>query len=138
MAHVALIACSSQKLEHPAPALDLYQGALFKKSRAYAERRGVDAIFILSAKHGLVPAKQVIAPYNETLNEKGAREIQAWADRVRRQLAAVADLQRDHFTILAGEKYRRGLVQHLSRFEVPLLGLKIGEQLQRLDELCSR
>ena len=60
MSRIALIACSSKKLEHPAAALDLCQGSLFTKSRAYAERLGVDGIHILSAKYGLVPADTVI------------------------------------------------------------------------------
>lgn len=55
-------------------------------------------------------------------------------------LAAVQDaawkLDRDLvkllLIILAGDKYRRGLLPHLTSYELPLEGLRIGEQLQFL------
>lgn len=61
-----------------------------------------------------------------------AAAVRAWAERVRGQLAARYDLARDHFIFLAGEKYRRYLAPHLASYEVPMEGLRIGEQLQFL------
>lgn len=49
------------------------------------------------------------------------QEDESWADR---------------FTILAGAKYRKYLMPHLEHAHVPLEGLGIGKQLQRLDALC--
>ena len=125
-----------QETRDPARARDLYQSALFEKSLAYGERLRPDAMFILSAKHGLLPVDRVIAPYDETLNTKGAAAIQDWAGRVLKDLQRVSDIPRDRFTVLAGEKYRKYLVPHLEHVEVPLEGLPIGKQLQRLDQLC--
>jgi hypothetical protein len=66
MKRVVLVACASKKLGRAAPARELYQSALFQKSLAYAERLGPDAIFILPAKHGLLAADEVLAPYDVT------------------------------------------------------------------------
>jgi hypothetical protein len=52
-----------------------------------------------------------------------------WAARVLRRLAAVTDLQRDQFVFFAGLPYRKFLIPHLARYEVPLEGLGIGKQL---------
>jgi hypothetical protein len=136
MAHIVLIACASKKRERSAKARDLYLSALFTKSLAYAERLRPDRIYILSAKHGLIPSENVIAPYDETLNTKGTVEIRAWAEGVIQDLRQVTDLRSDRFTILAGDKYRRYLMPHITHADVPLVGLPIGKQLQRLDELC--
>ena len=135
MAHVVLIACASKKREVPAPARDLYLSALFMKSLAYADSLEPDAIYILSAKHGLLEQDEVVAPYDETLNDKSAAEVRAWAEWVRGQLEAKTDPKLDHYTILAGMSYRKYLVTHLAHVLVPLEGLGIGKQLQRLDQL---
>lgn len=136
MAHIVLIACASKKGAEPVAARELYQSALFKKSLMYSERLRPDAVYILSAKHGLLPANTVIAPYNESLHDKTSTEVEAWAKAVVRSLSEVADLRADDFTILAGEKYRRHLTPQLEHVTVPLEGLGIGKQLQRLDTLC--
>lgn len=129
---IVLIACASKKQPYRTEAADLYDSELFRRSLAYARRLHPDAIYILSAKHGLLDLKTVIEPYNETLNEKSSAEIQSWAERVLVQLQAKADVRHDHFIILAGDKYRRHLVPHLASCDVPLEGLPIGKQLQFL------
>jgi Family of unknown function (DUF6884) len=138
MSHFVLIACVAKKAPVPTAACRLYQSPLFRKEWRYAESLHPDGIFILSAKHGLVDANQVIAPYDETLNTKTVAEARKWAENVVSQLKAVADCQRDRFTILAGIKYRRFLVPYLRDVEIPLKGLSIGRQLQALDRLSER
>jgi hypothetical protein len=72
---LAILSCSAKKLDHPAPAKDLYQGTLFKKCRELCEKRGWDYI-ILSAKHGIVFPEQVLCPYDKKLeNMADAREL---------------------------------------------------------------
>ena len=61
-----LIACSATKLDHAAPARELYTGQAFRFAMAAAADG--DAL-ILSALHGLVHPSQVIEPYNVTLSE---------------------------------------------------------------------
>lgn len=130
--NVALIACCSKKLDRSAPARELYQSPLFRKSLAAAElmqRYGwIDYIRILSAKHGLVTLDQRLAPYDETLNTMPAEERESWALRVLRALEQIYYLDRTHFIFFAGQKYRR----HLSKIlysSAPLESLGIGEQL---------
>ena len=68
-----LVACCGPKLDHAAPARDLYTSDLFTKSRAYAERNGCGWA-ILSAKHGIVLPDEVIAPYDVTLKTMPAEQ----------------------------------------------------------------
>jgi hypothetical protein len=66
MRTIALISCGKSKRREKAPAQQLYTGALFQKSLAYARRIKSDEIYILSAHYGLVELTQEIAPYEKT------------------------------------------------------------------------
>lgn len=132
MRRIVLISCVSKKLTEPAPAEELYTSPLFKASLAYARSLEPDAIYVLSAKYGLLPLSETIPPYEETLNTKPAGEVQLWADMVREQLFRVSDFEKDTFIFLAGDTYRKYLVPHLSHVEIPLKGRGIGKQLQFL------
>lgn len=63
MRRLIILACSARKLASPAKAVDIYQGAIFKFGRQYAERNGYE-IVILSALHGFLKPDTVIEPYN--------------------------------------------------------------------------
>lgn len=134
---VALVSCVKSKLDRPAPAKDLYTSALFRALRAYAEN-SADEWLILSAEHGLVEPDQVLAPYERTLNRMPKAQRNEWAARVKDELAARIPTGAD-IIILAGERYREGLVPFLrargNLVEIPLEGLSLGRQLQRLKEL---
>lgn len=131
---VYLVSCVSQKRNHACEARDLYVSDLFRKARRFAEASGCQW-FILSAEHGLVTPNQVIAPYERTLNTMGVADRRAWAGWVAAQLTeAVPDLSRAVF--LAGQRYREFLTRHLEgngvEVSVPMVGLRIGEQLSWL------
>ncbi len=111
---------------------DLYVSPLFKLNLAYAQSLKPDAIYILSAKYGLVPLTRALSPYNETLNTKRVPEIRIWAEKALSQLRRVADLKNDEFIFLAGERYRRFIVPNMRHARVPLKGLGLGRQLQFL------
>jgi len=64
-------------------------------------------------------------------------EARAWAGRVLGQLAAAEDINHTDLLFLAGDKYRRHLAPHLPNYRIPLEGLGIGRQLQKLKELTS-
>ncbi len=132
MRKIVLISCASKKSAQRNKARDLYVSTLFKKELQYALRLAPDLIFILSAKYGLVGLDNEIEPYNVTLNTMSAAEIKEWASGVLWQLSQKADLQHDQFVFLAGAKYRKYLAPGMAHVEVPLKGLCIGEQLQRL------
>ncbi len=134
MKRIVLISCVKRKLPHKARARDLYTSALFRKSLAYAEQLAPDAIYILSAKYGLLPLDAEVEPYDQTLKTMSAGEIREWAQRVVEQLARYADLRTDHFIILAGKAYYRPLIGHLSSYEIPFQGLPIGARLRALSQ----
>lgn len=80
---------------------------------------------------------RAIAPYDLTLDSMtpGARE--AWAERVIARLTGLIAPEAS-VVILAGQLYREHLVTKLERLgarvEVPLRGLRLGEQLQWFNE----
>lgn len=126
---IVLLSCVATKLDHPAPAEELYDSPLFKKSLEYAKALKPDAIYILSAKHYVLPLHKVIAPYDKTLLDMPVEEVREWGAQVVKILADKFDLDNDHFIILAGDKYRKYIVPQLASWEAPLEGLRIGEQL---------
>lgn len=100
----------------------------------YAQSLSADAIYILSAKHGLLMPGAQIDPYDQTLSKMQVEEVRMWGHRVLKQLRALSGLSTDRFTVLASERYRRYLLPHLTHFEVPMRGLRIGQQLKFLKE----
>jgi hypothetical protein len=134
MRTLVLISCAGKKLPYRAKAKDLYASPLFKLSLRYAYSLEPDAIFVLSAKHGLIDLEEELEPYDLTLNDMPANDVRRWASRVLDRLRSVADLGTDQLVFLAGERYRRYLLPSISHYEVPLAGLGIGEQLRFLKE----
>jgi cytoplasmic iron level regulating protein YaaA (DUF328/UPF0246 family) len=129
---ICLISCVSQKLAVRAPAKYLYVSPLFKGAFDFARAFRPDAIYILSAKYGLIEENDEIDPYNLTLNGLSTAQVKRWAQATLAQLKDVADVDADKFIILAGDRYRKYLVPHLAHYEVPLEGMSIGRQLQFL------
>lgn len=134
---IVLISCVSKKLPHSAKVKNLYISTLFKLNLKYANTLSTDSIYILSAKHGLLSLNQEIEPYEQTLNNMHANEVKEWANKVKQQLTAITLLEEDEFIFLAGDKYRKYLLPHIKHVQIPLEGLRIGKQLQRLKGLTS-
>lgn len=132
MQKIVLIACASKKAKQAALAENLYISPLFRANLAYARSLNPVAIFILSAKYGLVELSQQLMPYDMTLNELSDGEVRAWADRVLKQLRARVNIERHEVVLLAGEKYRRHLAPSLRHSIAPLKNLGIGKQLHWL------
>ncbi len=137
MSKIVLISCVSKKLPYKAKAKELYISILFKYNLKYAKSLNPDKIFVLSAKYGLVDLEREIEPYDKTLSKMSSKEIKKWADCVVGQIKREADPEEDEFIFLAGEKYRKYLLPHILNYQIPLEGLKIGEQLQYLKMRCS-
>ncbi len=134
---IVLISCVSKKLPKLAKARNLYVSTLFKLNLKYAEMQKPDAIYVLSAKHGLLSLEDEITPYEVTLNNMKTADIKVWSEKVIVQLNSQVNLDEATIIFLAGDKYRRHLVPHIPSYEIPLQGLRIGEQLQRLKALTS-
>lgn len=134
-ADLCLVSCVAKKLPDLAPAKDLYQSDWFRKARRFVEARGWPW-FILSAKYGLVVPKQVIAPYEKTLNNMPVAERRDWAE-------GCLDTLEPHLTgvksvvFLAGKRYREFLAPALLargiEVRVPMARLRQGEQLAWLE-----
>ena len=132
MQTIVLISCVKSKLDVPARAAELYTSTLFRLNLAYARQLQPDAIYILSAKYGLLELDQVIEPYEKTLNKMDEYDKRVWAMQVLASLRRKADLNSDRFIFLAGVNYRKYLVPHMAHVEIPLEGLALGQQLQEL------
>ena len=136
MKEVALVACVKAKRDEPSPASRLYESTWFRKARAYAETKA-DTWRILSAKHGVLDPREVIAPYDTSLVDFSASKRREWADGVLKSLDGFLD-SADEVIILAGRRYREYLTGPLRerdyKVSVPMEGLGIGEQLQFLTE----
>lgn len=132
MKTIVLISCGSKKLDKKAKAHDLYTSPLFKKSLCYASSLKPDRIFILSAKHHLLPLSRIISPYDKTLNDMTPSEINDWAGKIIKSLKKESDFEKDRFVILAGSSYIKHLTKHLPKAETPLKRKRIGERLRWL------
>ena len=127
-----LVSCVKSKLARPAKAKDLYTSTLFQYNLQFAYSLKPDAIYILSAKYGLLELDQVISPYEMTLNTMKESEKKTWSSKVIDSLRQKTDLKLDMFIFLAGRNYRKYLTPYLTYYDVPLEGLSFGKQLQEL------
>ncbi len=136
MSKVVLVACVGRKLNHAAPAAELYRSPWFRKARRYAELAG-ERWWVLSAKYGLVAPDEVIEPYDETLRRMLARRRRLWACQVLENLTLTTDPTWDEVIVLAGRAYRELLAVWLAyrgySVNVPMEGLGIGRQLRWLN-----
>lgn len=131
---IGLVACAAQKLDHPAPARELYVSPLFRKASAYCERE-YGRWYVLSARHGLVLPDAVLAPYDLTLNTMGRDERRLWADRVKAQLFdSEGSFVGLTVYLHAGRRYVEDLAPWLRDLGAtvvsPFPGLGIGQQLR--------
>jgi hypothetical protein len=79
MHRLLVLACSKSKVpaKGTLPALERYDGPAFRVLRKYLREndRGALSIFILSAKHGLIPAAKRISDYDCRLLPDSARAL---------------------------------------------------------------
>jgi len=137
---IALVSCVKAKRTSASAARDLYTSPLFRGLRGYAEANATDW-YILSAEHGLLRPDQIVAPYERTLNKMSKGDRVAWAKGVQTQLLEVLP-DGAEVILLAGVRYREGVSAFLRErgfsVSVPLDGLTMGRQLQRLKTLAAR
>lgn len=133
---IALVSCVSKKQSIALPARSLYLSDWFKKASAYA-MQNADQWYILSAKYGLLHPESVIEPYDETLNKMPIAARRMWGKRVLENLLPKTETG-DRLIFLAGQRYREFLIQPLKsrgyQIEIPMAGLRIGEQLRWLGQ----
>lgn len=128
---IALLGCGASKSTRTCAARAMYRSSLFQGSLRWAMGH-CDAVYILSAKHGLLDLDAVIEPYDETLpRDRAGRE--AWGSRVGRQIVAAVGEIEATLVVLAGERYADVISfdgpEWEYGWEEPLRGLQIGERL---------
>jgi hypothetical protein len=130
-----LVSCVARKRSTASRAKDLYTSPLFTKMRRYVEAQDARWL-ILSAQYGLLAPDAWADPYDRTLHSMTAAERRSWASQILEQLRPQAACA-DRLVVLAGKKYREFLmpvlVELVPKVEVPLKGLRIGEQMAWLD-----
>lgn len=134
---IALIGCSAAKKDYPCPANEMYQpSALFSKAWQYLVHEGYQeegAIFILSAKYGLLDPNRDIEPYDLSLQSFDAFQLKEWSKEVAEKLMKLDDpiTQIDFY---CGRKYRKYVVPELEKWGIkctaPVGNLGIGQQLK--------
>lgn len=131
---IALVSCVKTKRETAAAACDLYISPLFMGMRRYSEQKA-DGWYILSAEHGVLRPDEVVAPYERTLKTMSKQDRATWVKLVQRQLLELLPADAE-VVVLASDRYREGVVSFLKdhgfTVEVPMAGLRLGEQLRWL------
>ena len=117
MKKIILIACVKEKLNHPAKAIDIYQGSLFKKWLKLAHEIDYDLLFILSGKHGLLEPNKTIEPYDLNLNHQNIEYKNKWAENVVEELNLVSDLKKDQYLFLCEESYKKLISPYLTHHQ---------------------
>ena len=128
------LSCTKKKKDERCKAEEMYQeSSLFTKSYQYAKTLNPDKIYILSAKHYLLPMDEEINPYNETLNDASEEEKEEWAHEVLKQMK-MANIDFNAKTyFFCGENYIKYLREHFKNHEAVFSGKGIGEIMHWLD-----
>jgi uncharacterized protein involved in type VI secretion and phage assembly len=115
------------KLDHAAPAAELYTGQAFKLAMRAAEAAEAD-VLILSALHGVIKPDDVINPYDCYLGGLPKTDRAIWAITTAAQLAPY----RERFAVILAGKHYAAACDDFANKREPLKGLGIGQQLRVL------
>jgi hypothetical protein len=142
MAKIVILSCTKSKLDKPSQAQELYSASpTFQKTLEYGKSLSPDQMFILSAKHHLVPLDKVLSPYDKTLKEMPKNEKEAWAEEVIKQMRAKnISPEKTKFVFLTGTEYMKPLLKYIpeSNIETPLEGKRMGERMKWLNTQISK
>lgn len=144
--YMLILGCSQTKRPDPLPldAIDRYNGPLFRVLRSALKgwpelRRDVD-VFVLSAKHGLIPGRNVpIENYDQRMTPERARELELWVSAGVISHFETYDYQ--EILICAGKVYHLALATALERLpesRVTRTTGGIGEQAGQLKDWLWR
>lgn len=142
MAKIVLLSCTKSKLDHKAPAQELYSASpMFKKTLEYGKSLNPDKMFILSAKHHLVPLNKELSPYDKTLKEMPKDEKEKWGEETVKQMKSHGlNLDKDKFIFLTGSEYLKPFKEYIpeKNMEKPMEGRRLGERLKWLNTQISK
>ena len=142
MTTIVLLSCTKSKLDHKAPAQELYSASpTFQKTLEYGKSLKPDSMYILSAKHFLVPLNKELTPYDKTLKEMPKEEKKAWGEEVIKQMKSKGiNPEKNKFIFLTGTEYMKPLLDYIpqSNIETPLEGKRMGERMKWLNTQISK
>ena len=128
---IIFIACTKKKQDHPCKAKEMYRPSqLFRGGWKYAESLKPDAIYILSAKYGLLNPETIIEPYEKTLITEKDAQIRRWSIMVANQIKKEGINRMDHAVFLCGKPYRKYIQNLFPNHSAPVSHLGIGKQMQ--------
>ena len=146
---LVVIPCGSKKLEHAAPAAELYVGSYFEAMLRAARALVPDArIRVLSGRYGFVELDRVLSPYEQRIDGPGGLTVEELAEQVHDEvelstarrvviLAGKAYAERAADALALGRRFREPALE----VEIPFEGARgIGDHLaraKRIAELCS-
>ena len=112
---------------------------MFRKTLEYGKSLKPDKMFILSAKHHLVPMTKVLEPYDKTFKEMPKDDKKAWAEETIKQMKSnKLNLENDQFIFLTGGEYMKPFKEYIANIETPMEGKRMGERLQWLNSQISQ
>lgn len=142
MAKVVLLSCTKSKTKHAAPAQELYSASpMFQKTLEYGKSLKPDKMYILSAKHHLVPLTKKLEPYDKTLKEMPKDEKEKWGEETIKQMKSSGiNPEKDTFIFLTGSEYMKPLAKYIpdSNTEKPMEGKRFGERLKWLNSQVQK
>ncbi|MFG3415833.1 DUF6884 domain-containing protein [Streptomyces althioticus] len=133
---LVIIPCGSAKLDHKAPAGELYVGPYHRSCRDAADALTAEGgtVLILSARYGLVTLDQEIEPYDLRMGQLGSVTVEQLREQARDLGADAAE----NVIILGGEAYTNAALQVWPQAATPLAGLSgMGYQRQYLAEVAA-
>ena len=90
MAKIVILSCTKSKLDHKAPAQELYSASpMFKKTLEYGKSLNPDKMFILSAKHNLVPLNKELEDVTQRIINVPKEEVAARLEKMTKSLTEV-------------------------------------------------
>jgi basic membrane lipoprotein Med (substrate-binding protein (PBP1-ABC) superfamily) len=142
MAKVVLLSCTKSKTKHAAPAQELYSASpMFQKTLEYGKSLKPDKMYILSAKHHLVPLTKTLEPYDKTLKEMPKDEKEKWGEETVKQMKSSGiNPEKDQFIFLTGSEYMKPLAKYIpdGNIEKPMEGKRFGERLKWLNSQVQK
>lgn len=130
---IVIVGCSATKLSTPAPAREMYQGALFKAAVGYAESWSLPW-YVISAMHGIIKPDFIVEPYDRRVPTRRDElvpwlQCRNWEAYDRVEPRGMSKM----FVLLCGADYRAAFDSReisLRDFptEEPLAHMGIGEQ----------
>jgi len=142
MSKIVLLSCTKSKLDKPSQAQNLYSASpMFQKTLEYGKALHPDKMFILSAKHHLVPLTKVLEPYDKTLKEMSKDEKEKWGEEVYKQMKQhKINPEKDTFIMLTGSEYMKPLTKYIpeEHMEMPMEGKRFGERLKWLNSQVQK